>query len=524
MAGGKSVRFIPQLTGTPIDLSIFAVWPELDLVLLRPRDRNALTNIGMEPAALAKSSPVPGGEVTSIGYPTGLGYSITRGVVSGIRVFKDLPAEFQQGLDRSPDSRWVQTDCAINPGNSGGPLFNLNFEIVGINTWASVRHNDIYFALASTDIRLALSKHPTGTLKIVVGSEDPSDPTSIPPTNSGISRVYKQISYGPADDEGECYLELSTTPNTDVWINGVMVGSTSSAAEKLLISDLPHDLVVRLERNGYCPESHRPHIPPTGYKKVSFAVTHPLPLQNRLTVTAFPGESILSLSGPVTGTKLVESGSFEFENLPSGTYRIRIKHGSSVLEKEIQLEQTDIKYVTANMVAKTIEVRESAPPVYCLVIDKGILNRVGFNRHMHAPQTFYFDGSTDEWSRGGQCSINKTEPEDPMWRYLLENPQSNIRVLSVDERVPKPNPRHLASSISTEWMRRHSGWVIGELPKDPKVVKAIHRFLDGGLLSETGIPLRDGHPAKVLILTSGTAQHLWLDNTGRAQRQQRRRR
>lgn len=62
--------------------------------------------------------------VLAIGSPFGFEYTATQGIVSA--------------LSRSlPDGNYVpfiQTDAAVNPGNSGGPLFNLNGEVVGINS------------------------------------------------------------------------------------------------------------------------------------------------------------------------------------------------------------------------------------------------------------------------------------------------------------------------------------------------------------------------------------------------------
>jgi serine protease Do len=62
--------------------------------------------------------------VLAIGNPFGLGHTVTAGIVSAKgRV-----------LGAGPYDDFIQTDAAINPGNSGGPLFNLDGEVVGINT------------------------------------------------------------------------------------------------------------------------------------------------------------------------------------------------------------------------------------------------------------------------------------------------------------------------------------------------------------------------------------------------------
>ncbi len=62
--------------------------------------------------------------VLAIGSPFGFDNTVTAGIVSGKA--RSLPQE-----NLVP---FIQTDAAVNPGNSGGPLFNLNGEVVGINS------------------------------------------------------------------------------------------------------------------------------------------------------------------------------------------------------------------------------------------------------------------------------------------------------------------------------------------------------------------------------------------------------
>jgi len=74
---------------------------------------------------LGKSSELEVGEwVLAIGSPFGLEHSATAGIVSAKG--RSLPNE-----NYVP---FIQTDVAINPGNSGGPLFNLNGDVVGVNS------------------------------------------------------------------------------------------------------------------------------------------------------------------------------------------------------------------------------------------------------------------------------------------------------------------------------------------------------------------------------------------------------
>lgn len=70
------------------------------------------------------SSLRPGQWVVAIGSPFGFENSVTAGIVSAT-------ARSMPGSNYVP---FIQTDVAVNPGNSGGPLFNLNGEVVGINS------------------------------------------------------------------------------------------------------------------------------------------------------------------------------------------------------------------------------------------------------------------------------------------------------------------------------------------------------------------------------------------------------
>ena len=74
---------------------------------------------------LGDSSSLKVGEwVLAIGSPFGFDYSVTQGIVSAMG--RSLPNE-----NYVP---FIQTDVAINPGNSGGPLFNLDGEVIGVNS------------------------------------------------------------------------------------------------------------------------------------------------------------------------------------------------------------------------------------------------------------------------------------------------------------------------------------------------------------------------------------------------------
>ncbi len=65
-----------------------------------------------------------GDEILAIGNPFGLGTTVTSGIISARS--RDIKA--------GPYDDFLQTDAPINRGNSGGPMFNMNGEVIGINT------------------------------------------------------------------------------------------------------------------------------------------------------------------------------------------------------------------------------------------------------------------------------------------------------------------------------------------------------------------------------------------------------
>ncbi|MFG1464794.1 DegQ family serine endoprotease [Xanthobacter sp. DSM 24535] len=91
-----------------------------DLALLRVKPEKPLTFV-----KFGDSDKMRVGDwVMAIGNPFGLGGTLTVGVVSARN----------RNINAGPYDNFLQTDAAINRGNSGGPLFNMDGEVIGINT------------------------------------------------------------------------------------------------------------------------------------------------------------------------------------------------------------------------------------------------------------------------------------------------------------------------------------------------------------------------------------------------------
>ena len=122
--GAKRIR-VTFADGHESEATIVGVQSENDLAVLRAR------SIPDDLAAATLRSTgdlAPGDEVVAVGFPFGIGPSVSAGVVSGLK------RQF-----RSPDGQQlltnlIQFDAAANPGNSGGPLVTTDGAVVGIVT------------------------------------------------------------------------------------------------------------------------------------------------------------------------------------------------------------------------------------------------------------------------------------------------------------------------------------------------------------------------------------------------------
>lgn len=94
--------------------------PKTDLAVLKINPEKELPFV-----TFGKSEESRVGDwVVAIGNPFGLGGTVTAGIISAIN----------RDINAGPYDDFIQTDASINRGNSGGPLFNLDGEVIGVNT------------------------------------------------------------------------------------------------------------------------------------------------------------------------------------------------------------------------------------------------------------------------------------------------------------------------------------------------------------------------------------------------------
>ena len=117
--GAEAIQVHMQ-DGTIMKAELVGRDPKTDLAVIRVKPKSPLPTV-----AFGDSDKLRIGEwVIAIGNPFGLGGSVSLGIVSARN----------RDINAGPYDDFIQTDAAINKGNSGGPLFNLDGQVMGINT------------------------------------------------------------------------------------------------------------------------------------------------------------------------------------------------------------------------------------------------------------------------------------------------------------------------------------------------------------------------------------------------------
>jgi serine protease Do len=116
---GADEILIEFFSGEELEAQVVGTDPNTDLALLKVESDEPLAFVPW-----GESDEMRVGDwVMAVGNPLGQGFSVSAGIVSARG----------RALSGSFDD-YIQTDAAINRGNSGGPLFNLDGEVIGVNT------------------------------------------------------------------------------------------------------------------------------------------------------------------------------------------------------------------------------------------------------------------------------------------------------------------------------------------------------------------------------------------------------
>ena len=105
--------------GTEYAATVVGVDKNIDIALLKLDVQGALGFVSFGDSDTARV----GDWVMAIGNPLGQGFSVSAGIISARN--RELSGNYDD---------YIQTDAAINRGNSGGPLFNMQGEVIGVNT------------------------------------------------------------------------------------------------------------------------------------------------------------------------------------------------------------------------------------------------------------------------------------------------------------------------------------------------------------------------------------------------------
>ncbi len=124
VAGAKRISVVFS-EGLESDAVVTGTRPEDDLAVLQAK---TLPDDLMAATLQSTSGLAPGDHVTAVGFPFGIGPSVSSGVVSGLR------RDYRTPEGKRLLTNLIQFDAAVNPGNSGGPLVNATGEVVGIVT------------------------------------------------------------------------------------------------------------------------------------------------------------------------------------------------------------------------------------------------------------------------------------------------------------------------------------------------------------------------------------------------------
>lgn len=109
---------------------VIQINPDADLAVLKTKEDFDTPLLSIEAIELPKVQD----KVFVLGFPFGMPYTVTEGIVSAPRQLMD-------------GRYFIQTDAAVNPGNSGGPVINANGEVIGVTTAKFNNADNVGFAI-----------------------------------------------------------------------------------------------------------------------------------------------------------------------------------------------------------------------------------------------------------------------------------------------------------------------------------------------------------------------------------------
>lgn len=225
--------------GTELDAKLVGKDPRTDLAVLKVDDKRTFTYVKWADDAKVRV----GDWVVAVGNPFGLGGTVTSGIISA------------RGRDigSGPYDDFLQIDAAVNRGNSGGPAFNLNGEVVGINTAIfspSGGNVGIAFAISSAtakDVVADLMKDGSvsrGWLGVQIQPVDKDVAESLGLSEASGALVIEPQSGSPGEKAGIRKGDVITA------VNGETIKGPRELARKIALMRPGSSADVSLWRNG----------------------------------------------------------------------------------------------------------------------------------------------------------------------------------------------------------------------------------------------------------------------------------
>jgi serine protease Do len=221
-----------------IDADLVGTDPRTDLALLKIKG----SKTDYPHVNFAKGEPRVGDWALAVGNPFGLGGTVTAGIVSALA--RDIG---------SGPYDYMQIDAAVNRGNSGGPTFNLEGEVVGINTAIfspSGGNVGIAFAVparTATSVIEALKTKGTvarGWLGVKIQNMDEDAASSLGLTDAKGALVGEVLPNSPAGAAG------IKRQDVIVSVNGEKIGNSRELSLKIAELDPNTSVDVKFWRNG----------------------------------------------------------------------------------------------------------------------------------------------------------------------------------------------------------------------------------------------------------------------------------
>lgn len=229
---GQPAEFLPaELIGTD---------PNTDIAVLKVDYDSPLAYVAFGDSSLEGARV--GDWVMAMGNPLGQGFSVSVGIISARN----------RALSGTYDD-YIQTDAAINRGNSGGPLFNMDGEVIGVNT-AILSPNGgsigIGFAMSSAvvtnvvDQLVEFGETRRGWLGVRIQDVTPDMVDAIDGLEGAMGAMVTDVPEGPAEDAGMMSGDVITV------FDGVEIADTRELVRIVGNSPVGKEVPVTVLRNG----------------------------------------------------------------------------------------------------------------------------------------------------------------------------------------------------------------------------------------------------------------------------------